>query len=150
MHPTSDKPAWKRTAPQKGPSVVSLRALLSLIGAHEWRTNGIEIAAIGGRIDPYYGVFAPIRREYVDLVATAPLPDFSSSSGVAFDIGTGTGVLVARTGVCARWVTSEVRTPMIIFPGSITWSNSVQTSNTSLPDLQLCVFGNVLKVAMST
>ena len=54
----------------QGPSVVSLRTLLGLIGAHEWRTKGIEIAALDGRIHPHYGVFAPIRSEYVDLVAT--------------------------------------------------------------------------------
>jgi SAM-dependent methyltransferase len=81
--------------PGEEPSIVSLRTLLGLIGAHEWRTNGIEIAAAGGRIHPHYGVFAPIRSEYVQLVATAPLPDFTPSSGVAFDIGTGTGVLAA-------------------------------------------------------
>jgi hypothetical protein len=81
--------------PAEGPTIVSLRALLGLIGAHEWRTKGIEIGAIGGRIHPHYGVFAPIRQEYVDLVAAAPLPGFSSSVGVAFDIGTGTGVLAA-------------------------------------------------------
>ena len=81
--------------PGIGPSVASLRELLGLIGAHEWRTKGIEIPAIGGRIHPHYGVFAPIRREYVDLVATAPLPALRSSSSVAFDIGTGTGVLAA-------------------------------------------------------
>jgi len=81
--------------PAEGPSVASLREVLGLIGAHEWRIKGIEIAAIGGRIHPHYGVFAPIRREYVDLVATAPLPDFRSSSSLAFDIGTGTGVLAA-------------------------------------------------------
>jgi SAM-dependent methyltransferase len=82
--------------PGRGPSVVSLRALLGVIGAHEWRIKGIEIAAIGGRIHPHYGVFAPIRSEYVDLVAAAPLPPASkSSSCVAFDIGTGTGVLAA-------------------------------------------------------
>jgi SAM-dependent methyltransferase len=81
--------------PGEGPSIAPLRALLGLIGAHEWRTKGIEIAAIGGRIHPHYGVFAPIRSEYVDLVAAAPLPDFNSSSSVAFDIGTGTGVLAA-------------------------------------------------------
>jgi len=43
-------------------------------------------------------VFSPIRSEYVDLVADAPLP----SSVLAFDIGTGTGVLaavLARRGV---------------------------------------------------
>jgi methylase of polypeptide subunit release factors len=76
--------------------------LLGLIGAHEWRTRGIEIPAIGGRIHPHYGVFAPIRREYVDLVATAPLPALMSSCSVAFDIGTGTGVLsavLARRGI---------------------------------------------------
>jgi SAM-dependent methyltransferase len=81
--------------PAEGPSVSSLRALLGLIGAHEWRTKGIEIAAVGGRIHPHYGVFAPIRREYVDLVAKAPLPQLGSSCSVAFDIGTGTGVLAA-------------------------------------------------------
>jgi SAM-dependent methyltransferase len=79
----------------RGPSVTPLRALLGLIGAHEWRTKGIEIAAIGGRIHPHYGVFAPIRREYVDLVATAPLLALRSLSSLAFDIGTGTGVLAA-------------------------------------------------------
>jgi SAM-dependent methyltransferase len=81
--------------PAEGPSVASLRALLGLIGAHEWRIKGIEIAAIGGRIHPHYGVFAPIRSEYVDLVATAPLPASRSLPSVAFDIGTGTGVLAA-------------------------------------------------------
>jgi SAM-dependent methyltransferase len=75
--------------------VTPLRALLGLIGAHEWRTRGIDIPAIGGRIHPHYGVFAPIRREYIDLVATAPLPDSGASFGLAFDIGTGTGVLAA-------------------------------------------------------
>ena len=81
--------------PGKGPSITSLRALLGLIGAHEWRTKGIEIAAIGGQIHPHYGVFAPIRHEYVDLVATAPLPAVRPLSSLAFDIGTGTGVLAA-------------------------------------------------------
>ena len=98
--------------PGGGPSVASLRALLGLIGAHEWRTKGIEIPAIGGRIHPHYGVFAPIRREYVDLVATAPLPALRSSSSLAFDIGTGTGVLaavLARRGV--RRVVATDRDP---------------------------------------
>jgi hypothetical protein len=55
--------------PAEGPSITSLRALLGLIGAHEWRARGIEVAAIGGRIHPHYGVFAPIRSEYVDGIA---------------------------------------------------------------------------------
>jgi SAM-dependent methyltransferase len=76
-------------------SVTSLRALLGVIGAHEWRVKGIEIPEAGGRIHPHFGVFAPIRREYVDLVSSAPLPAASACSSVAFDIGTGTGVLAA-------------------------------------------------------
>jgi len=84
--------AW---GPGEGLTVVSLRELLGLIGAHEWRTKGIAVPAIDGRIHPHYGVFTPIRREYVDLVATAPLPAAISSNGLAFDIGTGTGVLAA-------------------------------------------------------
>ncbi|MEP7328220.1 MAG: class I SAM-dependent methyltransferase [Betaproteobacteria bacterium] len=81
--------------PSDGPSVASLRELLGLVGAHEWRVKGIEIAAIGGRIHPHYGVFTPIRSEYIDLVAKAPLPVFTASNVRAFDIGTGTGVLAA-------------------------------------------------------
>jgi SAM-dependent methyltransferase len=87
--------------PAEGPSLVSLRELLGLVGAHEWRLKGIAIPAIGGRIHPHYGVFTPIRREYVDLVSKAPLPP-AAFSGTAFDIGTGTGVLaavLARRGV---------------------------------------------------
>ena len=91
------------------PSLVSLRALLGVIGAHEWRVKGIEIPAAGGRIHPHYGVFAPIRREYVDLVSCGASARASLSSGVAFDIGTGTGVLaavLARRGV-ARVVATD-------------------------------------------
>jgi SAM-dependent methyltransferase len=95
--------------PPEMTSVMSLRELLGLIGAHEWRIHGIEIPAIGGRIHPHYGVFAPIRREYVDLVANAPLPATSAASSLAFDIGTGTGVLsavLARRGI-ARVVATD-------------------------------------------
>jgi SAM-dependent methyltransferase len=81
--------------PAKTASVTSLRALLGVIGAHEWRTKGIELPEAGGRIHPHFGVFAPIRREYVDLVSTTLLPAACTSSSVAFDIGTGTGVLAA-------------------------------------------------------
>ena len=79
-------------------SVVSMRELLGLIGAHEWRKKGVEVPALKDRIHPHYGVFAPVRGEYVDLVANAPL----AHSSLAFDIGTGTGVLaalLARRGV---------------------------------------------------
>jgi methylase of polypeptide subunit release factors len=82
--------------------VVSLRELQGVVGAHEWRRTGVEVPALGARVHPYYGVFAPIRNEYVDLVAKAPLPAALASSSLAFDVGTGTGVLaalLARRGV---------------------------------------------------
>ncbi|MEP7207915.1 MAG: class I SAM-dependent methyltransferase [Casimicrobiaceae bacterium] len=81
--------------PAESASLVALRELLGVIGAHEWRVKGIEVPAIDGRIHPHYGVFAPVRREYVDLVAKAPLPAVNGMPAVAFDIGTGTGVLAA-------------------------------------------------------
>ena len=82
--------------------VASLRELLGIVGAHEWRRNGVEVAALGERIHPHYGVFSPLRGEYVDLVQQQPLPAALSAHPVAFDIGTGTGVLaavLARRGV---------------------------------------------------
>lgn len=84
--------------PGDEPAVTSLRELLGLIGAHEWREKGVAVPALGDRIHPHYGVFSPVRGEYVDLVAEAPLP----ARTLAFDIGTGTGVLaavLARRGV---------------------------------------------------
>ena len=75
--------------------MVSLRELLGLVGAHEWRKKGVEIPALRDapytRIHPHYGVFSPVRGEYVDLVANTPIKDKS----LAFDIGVGTGVLSA-------------------------------------------------------
>jgi methylase of polypeptide subunit release factors len=72
--------------------VASLRELLGLIGAHEWRRKGVFIPALDERIHPWYGVFSPVRGEYVELVAQAPLP---AGATLAFDIGAGTGVLSA-------------------------------------------------------
>lgn len=90
--------------------VVSLRELLGLIGAHEWRKQGVAIPACGGSIHPHYGVFAPIRSEYVGLVASTPLPASLSTHNLAFDIGTGTGVLaavLARRGVVQILATDQ-------------------------------------------
>lgn len=91
-------------------SVTSLRELLGMVGAHEWRKKGVEISALGpaprNRIHAHYGVFSPVRGEYVQLVAQAPLP---KPTEVAFDIGVGTGVLsavLARRGV-ARIVATD-------------------------------------------
>jgi SAM-dependent methyltransferase len=76
-------------------SMVSLRELLGLVGAYEWRKKGVEITALGkppnNRIFPHYGVFSPVRGEYIDLVANMAIRD----KALAFDIGVGTGVLSA-------------------------------------------------------
>ena len=94
------------------PSVLSLRELLGLISAFEWRKKGVPFAALGpspdNRIHPHYGVFSPVRGEYVDLVAHTTLP--AGAEALAFDIGTGTGVLaavLAKRGV-QRVVATEV------------------------------------------
>lgn len=93
--------AWGDSQAEDGNSVVSLRELLGVSSAHEWRRVGVEIAALGeapnNRIHPHYGVFSPVRGEYIGLVATAHLPKApKGQSGItAFDIGTGTGVLAA-------------------------------------------------------
>ncbi|WP_379598006.1 methyltransferase [Teichococcus globiformis] len=82
-------------------AVLSLRELQGMVGAYEWHRKGVPVGALdGAMIHPDFGVFSPIRGEYLDLVAQAPLP----AGETAFDIGTGTGVLaavLARRGVPA-------------------------------------------------
>ena len=81
---------------QTGSYVISLRELLGVISAHEWRKKGVPILARDDeeiRIHPHYGVFSPIRGEYIELVLKAPLPNALKQSSTAFDIGVGTGVL---------------------------------------------------------
>ncbi|SDH55995.1 Methylase of polypeptide chain release factors [Sinosporangium album] len=84
--------------PPSEPMAVSLTELLGVIGAHQWRIKGVEVPALEARIHPHYGVFSPVRGEYVDLIAHAPLPtpaDHRAGRRTAFDLGTGTGVLAA-------------------------------------------------------
>jgi precorrin-6B methylase 2 len=99
--------AWGPADAATGTSVASLRELLGVTSTHEWRKKGVEVHALGeadNRIHPHYGVFSPVRGEYVGLVAKAPLPVSAASKAtlVAWDIGTGTGVLsvvLARRGI---------------------------------------------------
>lgn len=88
--------AWGELAER---AALSLRELLGALGAYQWQLNGVEVPALGGRIHARYGVFSPVRGEYIDLVSQAPLP---AGAQLAFDLGTGTGVLaavLARRGV---------------------------------------------------
>ena len=71
--------------------VLSLRELLGMNGAHEWRKKGVQIDALPANIHAYYGVYSPIRGEYLDLINTTSL----GNAKTAFDIGTGTGVIAA-------------------------------------------------------
>ena len=87
--------AWGEPAVDAGLQVVSLRELLGVVGAHEWRKKGVAMPVLGkeARIYPHYGVFSPVRGEYVQMVKDAPLPQAGKT--LAFDIGVGTGVLSA-------------------------------------------------------
>lgn len=80
--------------PSLEPMLVSLPELLGVLSAHQWQLKGVPIPALGAHIHARYGVFSPVRSEYVDLVADAPLPELHDQA-VAFDLGTGTGVLAA-------------------------------------------------------
>lgn len=71
--------------------VLSLRETLGMIGANEWRKKGVYVAALKANIHANYGVFSPIRGEYLDLINAAQL----SNPQIAWDIGTGTGVIAA-------------------------------------------------------
>lgn len=76
------------------PRLVSLPELLGVLSAHQWQLNGVPIPALDARIHARYGVFSPVRSEYVDLVAEAPMPPVPGGAE-AMDLGTGTGVLAA-------------------------------------------------------
>lgn len=91
--------AFGNPRPDQGNAVISLRGLLALVSAWEWRKKGAFVPALDAKIHPHFGVFSPVRGEYVDLVAQAALPQ---SCNLAFDIGIGSGVLsavLARRGI---------------------------------------------------
>jgi methylase of polypeptide subunit release factors len=71
--------------------VLSLRELLGMVGAYEWRKKGVSINALNANIHAHYGVYSPVRGEYLELIDQAPL----NHPQVTWDIGTGTGVIAA-------------------------------------------------------
>ena len=102
--------AWGAPTADATVQVLTLRELLGVVGAHEWRKKGVAMPVLGkeARIYPHYGVFSPVRGEYVALVNEAPLPEGARER--AFDIGTGTGVLAAL--LAKRGVKQVVATDM--------------------------------------
>ena len=106
--------AWGVADSDGAACVASLRDLLGMTSAFEWRKKGVEVKALApapnNRVHPHYGVFSPLRGEYVDLVGSTALPPTPAGQALlAFDIGTGSGVLaavLARRGV-ARVVATD-------------------------------------------
>jgi SAM-dependent methyltransferase len=95
-------------APEE-PALLPLREVRGAIGAFEWLRRGVPVPALSGAVHPRYGVFAPVRGEYVELVAEALRRRPPPPLALAFDVGTGTGVLallLARAG--ARVVATDV------------------------------------------
>ena len=73
--------------------LLPLYALLGYIGAEQWHQRGVGIGALNGsHIHVPFGVFSPLRGEYLDLLSNTALP---TTCQTAWDIGTGSGVLAA-------------------------------------------------------
>ncbi|HEY7804649.1 MAG TPA: methyltransferase, partial [Orrella sp.] len=70
--------------------LMPLTELMGVLSAYEWHRKGLPVTPLGASIYPRWGVFAPTRHEYLDLVMQADLPESCQS---AVDVGTGTGVL---------------------------------------------------------
>lgn len=89
-------PEWQTALP----GLISLRDLQGIVGAWEWRKNGLALSQLdGARLTPHWGVFAPQRHEYLDLLLQAELPPSCSH---ALDFGCGSGILsllLAKRGV---------------------------------------------------
>lgn len=72
--------------------LLPLRAIQGALSAYAWELKGVRVEGLCSPVSVRYGVFSPIRGEYLDLVRNAALPDHART---AFDIGTGSGVIAA-------------------------------------------------------
>jgi hypothetical protein len=69
-----------------------LTELIGVLSAYQWQKQGVPVESLNASVFPQHGVFTPTRQEYLTLIQQAPLP---KPCPVAFDIGTGTGVIAA-------------------------------------------------------
>lgn len=79
--------------PLQGTALIPLRQILGAISAWEWRKKGLLIEGLSQPINVHYGVFSPVRGEYLKLVRTTALP--ADEIDTAVDLGTGSGVIAA-------------------------------------------------------
>ncbi|MDO4997115.1 MAG: class I SAM-dependent methyltransferase [Neisseria sp.] len=77
------------------PFLLPLNRLLGFIGAHEWHKKGVYLSVLQDKIHVPFGVFSPLRGEYLDLLAQALQDAQPKNLQTAWDIGTGSGVLAA-------------------------------------------------------
>jgi methylase of polypeptide subunit release factors len=77
--------AW---GPAPGTTLVALKTLLGVLGAAQWRAQGLAVPGLEQKLTPHYGVYAPTRSEYVELLSRVDV-----KGKRCFDLGTGTGVL---------------------------------------------------------
>jgi methylase of polypeptide subunit release factors len=85
------QPCQEALGPVDTPFLLPLRALQGFIGAFEWSKKGVKVPGLAHNIHVSYGVYSPVRGEYLALLWEPPLP----SDRLAFDIGTGSGVIAA-------------------------------------------------------
>ncbi|MCI0571249.1 MAG: class I SAM-dependent methyltransferase, partial [Myxococcaceae bacterium] len=80
---------WAWGEPDADTTLVSMKTLLGMLGAAEWRRKGLAVPGLRGMLHPHYGVYMPTRTDYIELLLSV-----SEVSGKrVFDVGTGTGVL---------------------------------------------------------